>query len=427
MKQKSLFFRLFGAALAFALIGAACGGGTDAASEDPTEQDSPAGEEDTDTEGSTDAAASEGVDTAAAGLTQVLTQGLDEHEYLAGTAVAMGVMKGLDSPEFSAAAEALDANSVDLSKAIASIYGEAGGKQFLKLWRAHIGFFVEYTEGVATGNTKLADAAKKKLDGYRSDFGAFIEAATEGELPKSAVEDALDPHVESTLTAIDTVVGNKKGNPFLALKEAATHLPGIATALAGAISTQNGLDGTADSPASQLQQTLTQLLDEHEYLAGITVAMGVQNGLDSPEFGLAAEALDANSVDLSKAVASVYGDEGGAQFLKLWRAHIGFFVDYTAAQAGGDAKGAKKALKDLDGYRADFGAFIEAATEGGLPKDAVEDALDPHIKSTITAIDTVLGIEEGNPFLALKEAATHLPAIATALSGAIVTQFPDKF
>jgi hypothetical protein len=154
--------------------------------------------------------------------------------------------------------------------------------------------------------------------------------------------------------------------------------------------------------------------------------MGVSAGADSAEFEAAAGALDKNSVQLSEAIGSVYGDAGAEKFLSLWRAHIGFFVDYTLAKAGGDAKGIKTALKKLDGYRNDFGAFIEGATEGGLPADAVADALTPHVESTIAAIDSVIA-GDGKAFDKLRIASSHLPGIATALSGAIVAQFPEKF
>ena len=413
--------RLVAGLLAATLFGVACASGE---SNEPAS--SSAGEETSDPmDASPDANDSEpqAIDAPAAQLDQTLTYLLGEHEYLAGTAVAMAVMKGADSGEFAAAAEALDANSVDLSDAVASIYGDAGGKQFLKLWRAHIGFFVDYT--LAGGKGAEAAKAKKNLDGYRNDFGAFIESATSGSLPKDAVADALNPHVEATLTAIDTILGKREGNPFVALKEAAHHMPMIATALSGGIAEDQGLEGDVSAPSADLQSTLTHGLTEHEYLAGIAVAMGVMNGPDSPEFSAAAEALDANSVDLSNAIGSVYGEAGGKQFLKLWRAHIGFFVDYTLA--GGEGAAADKAKKALDGYRSDFGAFIESATEGGLSKQDVEAALEPHVNATLKAIDTVLGKKQGNPFIALKEAAHHMPMIASALAGAIVEQKPDDF
>src|SRR5262249_32694879 len=72
---------------------------------------------------------------------------LKEHVYLA--AAATGAALGGRQDEFKSAAGALDANSVALSQAIGSVYGSDAETAFLALWRKHIGFFVDYTTGVA--------------------------------------------------------------------------------------------------------------------------------------------------------------------------------------------------------------------------------------------------------------------------------------
>ena len=425
--RNSFLMKLMAALFAFAMFGAACSTG---AAEPTGSNDTSANTDTSDAaDDATDDMGSDEVvpvvDTQAATLTRDLTGLLVDHEYLAGLAVLQGVTAGPDSAEFKAAAGALDTNSVQLSEVVGSVYGDAGAKKFLSLWRAHIGFFVDYTLAKAGGDKAGIKEAKKNLDGYRNDFGAFIEGATEGGLPADAVADALTPHVVSTIKAIDSVIAGD-GKAFELLRTAASHLPGIATALSGAISEQQGFEGSADDGAAQLQRDLTAMLTDHEYLAGLAVVMGVSAGPDSAEFKAAAGALDNNSVALSQAIGSFYGDAGAKKFLSLWRAHIGFFVDYTLATAGGDKAGQKTALKKLDGYRNDFGAFIEGATEGGLPADAVADALTPHVESTIAAIDSVIA-GDGKAFDKLRIASSHLPGIATALSGAIVAQFPEKF
>ena len=76
------------------------------------------------------------------------------------------------------------------------------------------------------------------------------------------------------------------------------------------------------TPAADLRVTLDTLLGEHALLA----VAATQKGLDGAEdFEAAAAALDANSVEVSEAIASVYGDEAAEQFLdapSLWRDHI---------------------------------------------------------------------------------------------------------
>ena len=220
------------------------------------------------------------------------------------------------------------------------------------------------------------------------------------------------------------------GDPdtFDTVYEAASmHMPMTATALAGAIAAQDPdvFPGDVESPGAMLQQTLVDGLDSHVYLASIAVYTGVVNGLDSPEFKAAAATLDQNSVDLSKAIGSVYGPDAEEQFLGLWREHIGFFVDYAAGKATGDEKMANKAQQQLDAYTADFAAFLESAT--GLPADAGQDALAMHVASLSAAIDAVVA-GDGDTFDQVYAAAhEHMPMTAQALAGAIAAQNPEEY
>jgi hypothetical protein len=367
----------------------------------------------------------EGAKTGAAQLRADLTYLLEEHVYLAGIAVKNGVDNGLDSGEFEAASNTLDANSKGLADAIGSVYGDDAGKQFLALWRDHIGFFVDYTKGRATDDEDLARSAQQDLDGYREEFGAFISSAVPS-LPADAVAEELDPHVKSLSAAIDAVVAGD-ADAFDKLREAAGHMPGTAATLAGGIASENEeqFSGSTDAGAAELRANLTAALTEHVYLAGIAVSQGVGEGTDSGAFEAAAATLDENSNALADAIGSVYGDDAGKQFLALWRDHIGFFVDYTEAKAGGDEQAAMKAQEKLDGYRAEFGAFIESANPE-LPADAVAEELDPHVKSLSAAIDAVVA-GDADAFDKLREAAGHMPGTAETLAHGIATQMPDEF
>ena len=128
---------------------------------------------------------------------------------------------------------------------------------------------------------------------------------------------------------------------------------------------------------------LTGLLQEHVYLAGITTNTALTGG----DFKVPAGVLDTNTIGLSDAIGSVYGDAAGEQFKALWRKHIGFFVDYTTGKATNDKAGVEKARADLDGYRADFGAFLASANPENITKQAIVDDLKPHVESLELAID----------------------------------------
>ena len=62
---------------------------------------------------------------------------------------------------------------------------------------------------------------------------------------------------------------------------------------------------TATTPAATLRTTLNALLSEHVILAAAATSAAL-DGRDA-EFKAAAGALDANSVDVARAIGSVYG------------------------------------------------------------------------------------------------------------------------
>lgn len=221
--------------------------------------------------------------------------------------------------------------------------------------------------------------------------------------------------------AVVAVMGAACGGDSDPTASAADTEATAAPAAAGSGSNSGGSTGTAEA-TTQLNVGLTALLQEHVYLAGITTGTALSGG----DFKPAAAALEKNTQGLQDAVASVYGDAGGKQFGELWRKHIGFFVDYTTGKATNNPAMVEKARTDLDGYRADFGAFLESATKGGLPKQAVADELKPHVETLFAAIDAQAA-KDPSSVEKLRTAASHMPHTAATLAGAIVTQFPAKF
>ena len=215
------------AVLALAAVTAACSKGADSPAAAPT---SSASHETTHASGNGDAAA----------LRATLTALLDDHVWLAGNALQTAILKGgnLNDPQVKGAVAALDANSVALSKAVASVYPQAE-KPFLDSWRQHIGFFVEYTLGKATNDKAKVTKATTELDGYRTSFGQLINSVVP-ELPADAVADELKPHVQTLFAAIDAAVASDPSFQTK-LSAAAAHMPMTAEILANGIAKNKGL------------------------------------------------------------------------------------------------------------------------------------------------------------------------------------------
>jgi len=157
---------------------------------------------------------------------------LAEHVFLAATAT--GAALGARPPEFGAAAAALDANSVALSKTIGSVYGADAEQAFLALWRRHIGFVVDYTSALGAKDKMKQDKAVTDLLGYGNDFGAFLASANPN-LPKDVVAGLVRTHIVTLKAVIDAQAAGKQAEVYTNLRAAAAHMQMIADPLAAAI------------------------------------------------------------------------------------------------------------------------------------------------------------------------------------------------
>ncbi len=361
--------------------------------------------------------------TPAADLRVALNNLLAEHVALAASATA-GAIAGRTG-QFNGAAAALEANSDDVIKAVTSVYGEDAGKAFGPLWKKHIGFVVNYTTGVAAKDKSKQDKAVGDLLGYTQDFGAFISSATKT-LPSAAVAELVKMHILTFKDVIDAQGGEFPGREYVAIRKAYGHMGMIAEPLAGAISKQfpSKFPGSVDSSAVGLRIALNTLLSEHVYLAAR--ATGAALGGRQVDFRAAAAALDQNSEDIIRAVASVYGEDAGKAFGPLWKKHIGFVVDYTTGLATNDKAKQDKAANDLLGYTQEFGAFLNSATKS-LPTPAVADLVKMHILTLKEVIDAQAAGDQMKVYSTLRKAMGHMSMIADPLSEAIVKQFPDRY
>lgn len=170
--------------------------------------------------------------TKAATLRSNVNSLLGEHVYLA--AAATGAALGGRDAEFKAAAGALDANSVAISKAIGSVYGPDAERAFLPLWRKHIGFVVDYTTGLAAKDKAKQDKAVNDLIRYSEDFGAFLASANPN-LPKNTVAELVKGHILTLKDVVDAQAAREWPKVYANLRMAASHMAMIADPLGMAI------------------------------------------------------------------------------------------------------------------------------------------------------------------------------------------------
>ncbi len=201
----------------------------------------PAADTTDDTTTSDETVAVDTVNSDGSGLRAAIQAALYDHVYLAGAAINQALADGgdLTAPKTAAAVQALDDNSVAVSALIGSVYPDAE-QPFLDSWRSHIPFFVNYTLGKVTGDQAMVDQAVSDLGAYAVSFGQLINSVVP-ELPAEAVQAELEVHATSLLAAIDADIA---GDPayFGLLQEAAAHMQMTATALAGGIAANKGIE-----------------------------------------------------------------------------------------------------------------------------------------------------------------------------------------
>ena len=181
----------------------------------------------------------------------------------------------------------------------------------------------------------------------------------------------------------------------------------------------------AKPTAADLRVTLDRLLGEHAQLAVAATRAGL-NG--SPDFNAIAKSLDANSVDIANAIGSIYGMKARNQFLNSkfgWRAHIGFFVDYTVATAKGDKAGQTKAVNNLKGYIGASANFFAGAT--GIPTKTLISALTEHIMQLKGQVDAYHSKNYTKAAALTRASYAHMFMLGDALAGAIAKKYPEKF
>ena len=158
--------------------------------------------------------------------------GLLFFEHVSLAANVTGSVLGGRNGEFTAAAGAFDLNSVDIAKMIGSVYGPQAEEAFLDGWRRHIGFFVDYTQGVAGNDQAKKDKAVADLRGYGLELGDLLYAVMA--LPKDDVVKLIWMHADGLTQMIDAQAKGDQVRAYELLRETSSQMQIASDAIAEA-------------------------------------------------------------------------------------------------------------------------------------------------------------------------------------------------
>jgi hypothetical protein len=108
-----------------------------------------------------------------------------------------------NTPDFSAAAQMINANTSNLAAAMDTLFGAPAAKSFQSLWAFHVEQLVAYSAATAAKDPAKQDAARNQLHTFESRMSAFLGTATSGRMTPANLGAALLLHDQMLLKHAD--------------------------------------------------------------------------------------------------------------------------------------------------------------------------------------------------------------------------------
>lgn len=357
------------------------------------------------------------VETPAADLRADLDKLLSEHFVLA----TMFMMKSYEDTEDAKEVwNKLDQNAKDMTTAIASVYGEEAAAQFEELFRSHNDYSDRFVEA--------RQEAEKEVEEFVNEFGSFLAKATEGRLSEKAAKEALAAHEQDVIDVFDHYVNEEYQKAYQSFRDGFNRMFDISKVLSTAMAAQmpDKFENTkADSKAADLRSNLNALASEHFALATLEMQKGFNQ---APDYDFVTWAENQHTADFKAVIQSLYGEEGAAEFEKVWQQnHINAQTNVVTAALEENQELRMKAEGSLNTFAGDFGAFLAKATDENLPQETASEAVWSHEKDVLQTFDHYVEGDYEATYDSFREGYGYMFGIGETLGDAIAKQMPDKF
>jgi hypothetical protein len=359
----------------------------------------------------------------AADLRVALDRLFAEHAFLTIEQMRSGLT---DSPDFAAAAIAVEANSTEVAAAIGSVYGDAAIQPFGEIWRSHIGYLVDYAVALGNNDATLRQSSLSGLATYRANLAKFLTDANPG-IDLGGITEALDMHTAQLIAFIDAEHEQDHAGAYEIEREAYPHMFHIGDALAKVIANRfpdrySGVD-VAYSAAGTLRVTLDQLLGEHAFLAAGAMRSGIA---EAPDFEAAKDAITGNSKDLQAVVQAAYGAAAAKQFRSLWDGHVAGYLAYIDAAEADDAGALAAATSKVSSYAEQLADFLAGANPH-LDAAALSALFKTHAQHLTGQVEAFAAGDYEGTYELVRMGYSHMFEAGEALAIGIATQQPKKF
>jgi hypothetical protein len=177
------------------------------------------------------------------------------------------------------------------------------------------------------------------------------------------------------------------------------------------------------SAAATLRQNMRKLWSDHVIWTRdyIVAAVG-----DQPDVPAAAARLMKNQEDIGAAVASFYGKAAGDRLTSLLKEHISIATDIIKFAKAGDKTSEQQADARWHRNGEAIADFLSTANTN-WPRQTLVDMMNTHLSTTTDEVVARLTKNWEADVKAFDKVYDHVLAMADALSGGIIRQFPEKF
>jgi hypothetical protein len=263
------------------------------------------------------------------------------------------------------------------------VLGADNTSKFATLWSEHVQMLFNYSRGLATGNEKLTKDSRRQLVEYETRLAEFFVVGSDGRLPRDAAAAGIKDHIDHLLAGADAYAAKDYSKSAELYRESYSHTFDIGGTLAHVLLPAS-VGKQLDTPEGQLRTSLTKVLGEHVALVVATMRSAVG---DRKDFTAMGNAVNGNTVDLTKAIDSLFGAEAAKGFQTRWADHVDELMAYTSATVDGDEQAQEKARVSLRHFESSFAMFLNTATENRLGQKALAQAFVMHDRMLLAEID----------------------------------------
>lgn len=174
------------------------------------------------------------------------------------------------------------------------------------------------------------------------------------------------------------------------------------------------LEGDPQSPAAELLAGLDLDLREHVVLvtdASAAIIAGQDRAAQRTR-----DALEENTVALEDQVRTLFSQEAGDDFQRLWSRHVEQLLDVATALRDDDEDTEDQALAELERLNGELVGLVRDLTAGRTDPTELEDSLAGHVDTTVATMEAQAA-DDGSRYERLREAVTHMAHVAERLAG----------